>query len=174
VTSVNVPSAPPAGTIGGRMLFSPSAHSGGAAAPTAWRLAVTEGEPLFLQLGEAQESALAASSDLSDHQHQGERVARGLRMTRAATDEFPGWAKGIGADGNDPRVQTVMELSGANLQPRLTGPLLPREQAPQGRTGLALRCVLRVGYPMYRARAMSTWPVLLFSDVPAATMSPLG
>jgi hypothetical protein len=148
VTSVNAPSATPAGTIGGRMLFSPSAYFGGAAAPTAWHLAVTEGEPLFLQLREAQEPALAASSDLSDHQHQGERVARAQRMTQAATGEFPGWAKGIAADPNDRRVQTVMELSGANLQPRLTGPLLPREQAPQGpdRPGPAVRA--RVSYPM--------------------------
>jgi hypothetical protein len=130
------------------MLFSPSAYSGGPAAPTAWQLAVTEGEPLFLQLREAQQSALAAPSGLSDHQHQGERVARGQRMTQAATGEFPGWAKGIAADGNDRRVQPVMELSGANLQPRLTGPLLLRGHAPQGQAGLALRCVPRVGYPM--------------------------
>ena len=126
MTSVNVPSATSAVTIGGRMLFSPSAYSGGTAAPMAWHLAVTEHGPLFLQLAEAQEPALAAYADPS------EWVAREQRMAQAATDEFPGWAKGIAADGDDGRVQAVMEHSGANLQPRLTGPLLPRAQAPQG------------------------------------------
>jgi hypothetical protein len=140
VTSVNVPSARPAVTIGGRMLFSPSACFGGVAAPTAWRLALTQDEPLLLQLQEAQEPALAAFSDRSEYQHHGEPVARGQRMTQVATDEFPGWPKGIAADGNNGRVQTVTELSGANPQPRLTGPLLPCGHR-RARTGRALRCV---------------------------------
>jgi hypothetical protein len=130
------------------MLFSPSACLGGTAAPMAWHLAVTEHGPLFLQLVEAQEPALAAYADPS------ERVAREQRMAQAATDEFPGWAKGIAADGDDGRVQSVMEQPGANLQPRLTGPLLPRAQAPQGPgcPGPAVRA-FRSATPMYAAPA---------------------
>lgn len=132
MTSVNVPSATSAVTIGGRMLFTPSAYFGGAAAPMAWHLAVTKDGPVFLQLEEGQEPALAACADPSEYQHQGEQVAREQRITQAATDEFLGRAKAVAADGDDGRVQAVMEQSGANLQPRLTGPLLPRGQAPQG------------------------------------------
>ena len=60
-----------------------------------------EDEPLFLQLKEAQESVLAPFAGPSEYKHQGERVARGQRMTQAATDEFLGWTKGIAADGQD-------------------------------------------------------------------------
>jgi hypothetical protein len=117
------------------MLFSPSAYFGGTAAPMAWNLAVTEHGPLFLQLVEAQEPAHAAYADPS------EWVAREQRMAQAATDEFPGWPKGIATDGDDGRVQSVMEQPGANLQPRLTGPLLPRARRHRRvQAGLALRC----------------------------------
>ena len=61
-----------------------------------------EDEPLFLQLKEAQESVLAPFAGPSEYKHQGERVARGQRMTQAATDEFLGWTKGIAADGKPP------------------------------------------------------------------------
>jgi uncharacterized protein (DUF2252 family) len=51
------------------------------------------------------------------------------------------------------RARAVMELSGANLQPRLTGPLLPRARiAGPGPAGLCDAC-LRVGYPIYAAAA---------------------
>jgi hypothetical protein len=156
VTSVNVPSATSAVLIGGRMLFSPSAYFGGAAAPAVCHLALMTDEPLFLrldeppflrfeealflQLEEAQESALAADAGPSECQHQGERVAGERPMTQAAAGEFFGWAKGIAADGNDARVQAVTELSGANPQPRLTGPLLPRAgTAGPGPAGPAVR-----------------------------------
>jgi len=112
------------------MLFSPSAFFGGTAAPMAWHLAVTEEGPLSLRLAEALEPALAAYP--SEGQRQGERVATEQRMTRAAAGEFPGWAKGVAADGDDGRVPAAMEQSGADLRPRLTGPLLPCAQAPQG------------------------------------------
>jgi Uncharacterized protein conserved in bacteria (DUF2252) len=56
-------------------------------------------EPLFLQLKEAQESVLAPFAGPSQYQHQGERVARGQRLTQAATDPFLGWTSGIGTSG---------------------------------------------------------------------------
>jgi hypothetical protein len=135
------------------MLVSPSAYFGGTAAPVAWHLAVTEDGPLSLRLAESQESALAAYADPSEDQHQGERVATEQRMAPAAAGEFLGWAKGIAADGDDGRVRAVMEQSGANLQPRLTGPLLPR--ARTAGPGLAWSCgaCLRVGYPAMHAAA---------------------
>ena len=132
MTSGNVPSATLAVTIGGRMLFSPSACFGGTATPMAWHLAVTEHGPLFLRLAEAPEPVLAAYADPGEYQHQGERVAREQRMAPAPAGESPGWAKGIAGDGDGGRVLAVMEQPGADLRPRLTGPLLPRGQAPQG------------------------------------------
>jgi uncharacterized protein (DUF2252 family) len=67
-------------------------------------------EPLFLQLKEAQESVLAPYAGDSEYQHQGERVARGQRMTQAASDEFLGWTKGIAVDGKDSRYYYVRQL----------------------------------------------------------------
>jgi hypothetical protein len=147
VTWVNVPSASSAVMIGGRMLFLPSAYFGGVAVPMAWHLALTEDGPLLLQLKEAQDSVLAAYADPSEYQHQGERMASGQRITPAATGGFLGWTKGIATYGNG-RVRAVMELSGANPQPRLTGPLLPRARtAGPGPAGPCGAC-LPVGCPM--------------------------
>ena len=115
------------------MLFSPSAYFGGVAAPAMWHLAPTKDEPLLLELKEAQDPALAAYP--GERQHQGERVARGQPMTQAVTGDLLGWPKSIAAGGNDGRVQAVMELSGANPRPRLTGPLLPRGTAGPGPAG---------------------------------------
>jgi hypothetical protein len=134
------------------MLFSPSAYFGGVAAPTAWHLAITADEPLFLQLQDAQEPTLAAYADPSEYQHQGEQSARKQPMTKAATAEFLGWAKGIAADVvANGRVQAVMRSSGVNPQPRLTGPLLARAlrqgAAGPGPAGPCGACP-RVGYPM--------------------------
>ncbi len=67
-------------------------------------------EPLFLQLKEAQESVLAPFAGPSEYQHQGERVARGQRMTQAATDMFLGWTTGIPIDGQASRDYYVRQL----------------------------------------------------------------
>ena len=129
----NVPSATSAVAIGGRMLFLPSAYFGGVAAPMAWQLALTTDEPLLLQPGKVQEAALAAYP--GECQHQGDRVDEGRPTIQAATGDRLGWAKGIARDVDDGRVQAVMELSGADLQPRLTGPLLPCGTAGPGPSG---------------------------------------
>ena len=146
----NGPSATSAVTIGGRMLFSPSAYLGGAAAPMAWRRALTKDEPLVLQLEQAQEPAPAAYP--GQRQHQGERVAEGQPTARAATGDCPGWANGIAGGVDDGRVPVVMEPSGASPQPRLTGPLLPRGTAGPGPAGSCGACP-RVGYPMHAPAA---------------------
>jgi uncharacterized protein (DUF2252 family) len=106
-----------------------------------------EDEPLFLQLKEAQESVLAPFAGPSEFKHQGERVARGQRMTQAATDEFLGWTKGIAADGRDSRdyyVRQLRDMKGSmdvpamdagqfNYYGRLCGWALARGHARTGR-----------------------------------------
>jgi uncharacterized protein (DUF2252 family) len=67
-------------------------------------------EPLFLQLKEAQESVLAPFAGPSEYQHQGERVARGQRLTQAATDPFLGWTSGIGSSGGAVKHYYVRQL----------------------------------------------------------------
>jgi hypothetical protein len=115
------------------MLFSPSAYLGGAAAPMAWRRALTKDEPLFLQLKEAPEPALAAYP--GECQHQGEWVAEGRPTTQAEAGDCLGWARGIAGDVDDYWARAVMEQSGASPQPRLTGPLLPCGTAGPGPAG---------------------------------------
>jgi hypothetical protein len=115
------------------MLFSPSAHFGGA-----WDLAHATDEPLCLRLDPAQEPALADYPAPGEYQHQGQRVASGQPTTQATIGGFLGflgWAKSIAGDWASGRVQAVMELSGANPRPRLTGPLLPRGTAGPGSCG---------------------------------------
>jgi uncharacterized protein (DUF2252 family) len=104
-------------------------------------------EPLFLQLKEAQESVLAPFAGPSEFKHQGERVARGQRMTQAATDEFLGWTMGIAADGKDSRdyyVRQLRDMKGSmdvpamdpgqfNYYGRLCGWALARGHARTGR-----------------------------------------
>jgi uncharacterized protein (DUF2252 family) len=75
-----------------------------------------EDEPLFLQVKEAQESVLAPFAGPSEYEHQGERVARGQRMTQAATDEFLGWTRGAGSAGmasKDYYVRQLRDMKGS-------------------------------------------------------------
>jgi uncharacterized protein (DUF2252 family) len=54
----------------------------------------TVGDPLMLQIKEAEQSVLAAHLAPSRHRHQGERVVAGQRLLQAASDIFLGWATG--------------------------------------------------------------------------------
>jgi uncharacterized protein (DUF2252 family) len=59
------------------------------------------GDPLFLQIKEAEASVLepyAGASELANH---GERVVEGQRLTQAATDIMLGWLRTTGPDGVD-------------------------------------------------------------------------
>ncbi|MET9485420.1 DUF2252 domain-containing protein [Nocardia sp. NPDC006630] len=56
------------------------------------------GDPLFLQVKQAEESVLAQYLRSSVFRHQGHRVVHGQRLTQAASDIFLGWA--TGPDGN--------------------------------------------------------------------------
>jgi uncharacterized protein (DUF2252 family) len=58
-----------------------------------------QGDPLFLQVKEAQESVLARYAGASKHKNQGERVVAGQRLMQAASDIFLGWQRIDAPDG---------------------------------------------------------------------------
>jgi uncharacterized protein (DUF2252 family) len=57
------------------------------------------GDPLFLQLKEAQESVLEPYVGKSRHGKHGRRVVEGQRLTQSASDIFLGWTTAEGFDG---------------------------------------------------------------------------
>ena len=57
------------------------------------------GDPLFLQVKEAQRSVLEPYAAPSAYENQGERVVQGQRLTQAASDILLGWVKARGLDG---------------------------------------------------------------------------
>ncbi len=58
-----------------------------------------EGDPLFLQVKEAQRSVLEPYTAPSAYRHQGERVVEGQRLTQATSDILLGWLTATGPDG---------------------------------------------------------------------------
>jgi uncharacterized protein (DUF2252 family) len=58
-----------------------------------------DGDPLFLQVKEAQRSVLEPYAEPSAFENQGERVVQGQRLTQAASDILLGWVKARGIDG---------------------------------------------------------------------------
>jgi uncharacterized protein (DUF2252 family) len=58
------------------------------------------GDPLFLQVKEAQRSVLEPYAEPSAFENQGERVVQGQRLTQAASDILLGWVRAKGLDGN--------------------------------------------------------------------------
>ncbi len=58
-----------------------------------------EGDPLFLQVKEAQRSVLEPYAEPSAYSQQGERVVQGQRLMQAAGDIMLGWVKARGIDG---------------------------------------------------------------------------
>jgi len=57
------------------------------------------GDPLFLQVKEAQRSVLEPYAEPSAYENQGERVVQGQRLTQTASDILLGWVKTRGLDG---------------------------------------------------------------------------
>jgi hypothetical protein len=53
-----------------------------------------EGDPLFLQVKEAETSVLEAHLPKSVYENQGQRVVAGQRLMQAASDIFLGWLRG--------------------------------------------------------------------------------
>jgi uncharacterized protein (DUF2252 family) len=70
----------------------------------------TRGQPLFLQVKEAQESVLAPYAGASIYEHQGERVVTGQRLMQAAGDPFLGWTTAVGSDRATPKDYYVRQL----------------------------------------------------------------
>jgi uncharacterized protein (DUF2252 family) len=60
-----------------------------------------EGDPLFLQVKEAQASVLEPYAEPSAYVQQGERVVQGQRLVQAASDILLGWVKARGIDGRE-------------------------------------------------------------------------
>jgi uncharacterized protein (DUF2252 family) len=58
-----------------------------------------EGDPLFLQIKEAQASVLEQFAGASQYDQHGERVVVGQRLVQAASDIMLGWFRTAGADG---------------------------------------------------------------------------
>ncbi len=59
-----------------------------------------DGDPLFLQVKEAQASVLERSVGKSRYDNHGERVVAGQRLMQSATDIFLGWQRIRGLDGH--------------------------------------------------------------------------
>ena len=58
-----------------------------------------EGDPLVLQIKEAQRSVLEPHLGASPYRQHGRRVVEGQRLMQAASDSFLGWLSGDGRDG---------------------------------------------------------------------------
>ncbi len=58
-----------------------------------------QGDPLFLQVKEAQRSVLEPHASPSAYANQGERVVQGQRLMQAASDIMLGWVRATGVDG---------------------------------------------------------------------------
>ncbi len=67
------------------------------------------GDPLFLQIKEAQESVLAPYAGPSEFRNQGRRVVEGQRLIQASSDIFLGWYHTAGLEGV-PRDYYVRQL----------------------------------------------------------------
>jgi uncharacterized protein (DUF2252 family) len=72
------------------------------------------GDPLFLQIKQANKSVLEPYAGASPYRHAGQRVVVGQRLMQAAGDMFLGWATGAGADH---RQFYVRQLSDAKIKP---------------------------------------------------------
>ncbi len=102
-------------------------------------------DPLFLQVKEAESSALERYVGRSAYSHHGERIVVGQRLMQAASDIFLGWQTVNGLDGID-RDYYVRQLhdwkgsvevenfrpGGAELYARLCGATLARAHARSG------------------------------------------
>ena len=123
------------------------------------------GDPLFLQVKEAQESVLERFAGTSTYPHHGQRVVAGQRLMQAATDIFLGWQRIKGFDGKtrdyyvrqfhdwkgSADVDTML-VPGATLYSRICGATLARAHARWG-DRIAIAAYLGEGTAFDRAIA---------------------
>jgi len=85
-----------------------------------------EGDPLFLQVKEAQPSVLEPYAQATVYAQQGERVVRGQRLVQAASDILLGWVKARGIDGEtrDFYVRQLWDQKGSARVDRMDSPAL--------------------------------------------------
>lgn len=124
-----------------------------------------DGDPLFLQVKEAQTSVLEGPLGPSGYRNHGQRVVVGQRLMQAATDIFLGWQRIPGLDGTtrdyyvrqfhdwkgSADVET-MEVPGALLYSRICGATLGRAHARWG-DRIAIAAYLGRGEGFDRAMA---------------------
>ena len=104
-----------------------------------------EGDPLFLQVKEAQTSVLEPYAAPSQYPHQGERVVEGQRLTQSASDILLGWLTATGPDDVkrdfyvrqlwDQKGSAVIEMmspDGMERYARVCGAILARAHARSG------------------------------------------
>ncbi|MCX4744152.1 DUF2252 domain-containing protein [Kitasatospora sp. NBC_01287] len=92
----------------------------------------TTGEPLFLQVKEAERSVLEAHLAPARHRHQGHRVVAGQRLLQAAGDSFLGWSTGPG--GREFYWRQLRDMKGSAVIEGMPGDLLLRYAALCGQT----------------------------------------
>lgn len=82
------------------------------------------GDPLFLQLKEAQESVLAPYAGASEYAKHGERVVQGQRIMQAASDVFLGWFVGTGRKRRHFYMRQLRDMKGSADVARMTPDVL--------------------------------------------------
>ncbi|HEX3608475.1 MAG TPA: DUF2252 domain-containing protein [Solirubrobacterales bacterium] len=84
------------------------------------------GDPLFLQVKEAQRSVLEPHAETSVFANQGERVVQGQRLVQSASDILLGWVKTKGIDGKqrDFYVRQLWDQKGSAKVERMDPPAL--------------------------------------------------
>jgi uncharacterized protein (DUF2252 family) len=103
----------------------------------------SDADPLFLQVKEAQASALEAVAGTSPFPNHAERIVRGQRLGQAASDVFLGWVRA--ADGRDYYIRQLADM-------KLT--VDTEKLSPPQRTTYAEDC----GWVLARAHARSGDP----------------
>jgi uncharacterized protein (DUF2252 family) len=124
-----------------------------------------EGDPLFLQVKEAQRSVLEPYTAPSEYPHQGERVVEGQRLTQSTSDILLGWLTATGPDNRkrdfyvrqlwDQKGSAVIETMGPtelSVYARVCGAILARAHARSG-DRIAIAAYLGSGQAMDRAIA---------------------
>ena len=76
-----------------------------------------DGDPLFMQVKEAQPSVLEAFVAPSTFGNAGERVMTGQRLMQSASDVLLGWVRAAGPDGQDATTTSVSFATGRARRP---------------------------------------------------------
>lgn len=105
-----------------------------------------QGDPVFLQIKEAQASVLEPHLGSSPHAHAGERVVVGQRLVQANGDAFLGWSRGPG--GSEYFVRQLRDMKGGFEIESLT---------PAQMSTYAVAC----GRTLARAHARTLHPALV-------------